>query len=100
MTGVPDKAVESVRSDGGAIFGCGWRSYAKVGHLVGRSHFGKSGQDTGGEPDTHGTHTGHAGAQRHTDHAVEPHNHPNPPTKHIPQLGNRKKPGMGQVFPV
>ena len=44
MTGVPDKAVESVRSDCGAIFGCGWRSYAKVGHLVGRPHFGKSGQ--------------------------------------------------------
>ena len=37
MTGVPDKAVESVRSDWGAIFGCGWRRNAKVGHLVGRT---------------------------------------------------------------
>ena len=44
MTGVPDKAEESVRSGWGAIFGCGWRRYAKVGHLVGRSLFGKSGQ--------------------------------------------------------
>ena len=44
MTGVSDKAEESVRSGWGAIFGCGWRRYAKVGHLVGRSHFGKSGQ--------------------------------------------------------
>ena len=50
-----------------------------------------------GEPghtrDTHGTHTGHAGAQRHTDHADEPHNHPNPvptnntcTTTHIPHV--------------
>ena len=35
---------------------------------------------------TAGTHTGHAGAQRHTDHADEPHNHPNPPTTHIPHV--------------
>ena len=42
MTGVPDKAEESVRSGWGAIFGCGWRRYAKVGQLVGRPHFGKS----------------------------------------------------------
>ena len=33
MTGVPDKAEESVRSGWGAIFGCGWRRDAKVGHL-------------------------------------------------------------------
>ena len=26
-----------------------------------------------------GTHTGHTGAHRHTDHTDEPHNHPNPP---------------------
>ena len=44
MTGVPDKAEESVRSGWGAIFGCGCRRDAKVGHLVGRPHFGKSGQ--------------------------------------------------------
>ena len=44
MTGVPDKAEESVRSGWGSIFGCLWRRNAIVGHLVGRSHFGKSGQ--------------------------------------------------------
>jgi hypothetical protein len=33
-----------------------------------------------GSRDTYGTHTGHAGAQGHTDRTDEPHNHPNPPT--------------------
>ena len=39
MTGVPAKAVESVRSDWGLFLGCGWRRYAKVGHLVGQATF-------------------------------------------------------------
>ena len=49
-----------------------------------------------GEPghtrDTHGTHTGHAGAQRHTDHADEPHNHPNPQQHTSRTSARRPKP--------
>ena len=33
-----------------------------------------------------GTRTGHADAQRNTDRTDEPHNHPNPPTTHNPQV--------------
>jgi len=50
--------------------------------------------------DTQGTHTGHAGAQRHTDHADEPHNHPNPPTTHIPHVSATTEAAAARARPT
>jgi hypothetical protein len=44
------------------------------------------GKKTPGGAGTHTGRTGHADAQRHTDHTDEPHNHPNPPTTRTPHV--------------
>jgi hypothetical protein len=49
---------------------------------------------TSNTQDTHGT---RGRAQRHTDHADEPHSHPNPPTTHIPQTYTGRRTTVGGI---
>ena len=75
-------------------------------------------EDTGGSRDTHGTHTGHAGAQRHTDHTDELYSSktacpvcvshgawcpvcvPAPPVSFYKTVQRHREPGHTQALPV